>query len=179
MFLRRFQPPSAWHGGSLRFPRLKGLRTHSTEGSIPTSNGLNKKAISARHKTKVKIIDVEGLLPSKRVLGSEYLVYGDGERVCSHNAQAALRNGFSELADIWEFVGLILAKKVPLSMLSIPRQETDIRVLARRLLMPSQRNDSGLDLSFDEPEAVLHPRETALIKWGTHPFAGSWLIDTL
>ncbi|THY92764.1 WD40 repeat-like protein [Aureobasidium pullulans] len=179
MFLRRFQPPSAWHGGSLRFPRLKGLRTHSTEGSIPTSNGLNKKAISARHKTKVKVIDVECLLPSKRVLGSEYLVYGDGETVCSHNAQAALRNGFSELADIWEFVGLILAKKVPLSMLSIPRQETDIRVLARRLLIPSQRNDSGLDLSFDKPEAVLHPRETALIKWGTHPFAGSWLIDTL
>ncbi|KAG9659588.1 hypothetical protein KCU64_g3758, partial [Aureobasidium melanogenum] len=34
-------------------------------------------------------------------------------------------------------------------------------------------------LSFDEPEAVLHPQETALVKWGTHPFAGSWLIDTL
>ncbi|KAH0054237.1 hypothetical protein KCU60_g24182, partial [Aureobasidium melanogenum] len=45
--------------------------------------------------------------------------------------------------------------------------------------MSSQRNDSGLDLSFDEPEAVLHPQETALVKWGTHPFAGSWLIDTL
>jgi len=64
-------------------------------------------------------------------------------------------------------------------MLTIPRHETDIRVLARRLLIPSQRNDSGLDLSFDEPEAVLRPQETALIKWGTHPFAGSWLIDTL
>ncbi|KAI4738074.1 WD40 repeat-like protein [Aureobasidium sp. EXF-12298] len=179
LFLRRFQPPSAWHGGSLRFPRLKGLRTHSTEGSIPTSNGLNKRGVGVRNKVRIKVLDVESLLPSKRSLASEYLVYGDGKTVCSHNARAALKNGFPELADIWEFIGLILAKEVPLSLLSIPRQETDIRVLARRLLMPSQRNDSGLDLSFDEPEAVLHPQETALIKWGTHPFAGSWLIDTL
>ncbi|KAG9555655.1 WD40 repeat-like protein, partial [Aureobasidium melanogenum] len=179
MFLRRFQPPSAWHGGSLRFSRLKGLRTHSTEGSLPTSNGLNKRGGGARHKVRVKVLDVESLLPSKRSLASEYLVYGDGETVCSHNAKAALHFGFNELADIWEFVGLILAKRVPLSLLSIPRQETDIRILARSLLMSSQRNDSGLDLSFDEPEAVLHPQETALVKWGTHPFAGSWLIDTL
>lgn len=179
LFLRRFQPPSAWHGGSLRFPRLKGLRTHSTEGSIPTSNGLNKRGAGARHKVRIKVLDVESLLPSKRSLASEYLVYGDGKTICSHNAQVALQNGFPDLADIWEFIGLILAKEVPLSMLSIPRHETDIRVLARRLLIPSQRNDSGLDLSFDDPEAVLHPQETALIKWGTHPFAGSWLIDTL
>lgn len=179
LFLRRFQPPSAWHGGSLRFPRLKGLRTHSTEGSIPTSNGLNKRGAGARHKIRIKVLDVESLLPSKRSLASEYLVYGDGRTVCPHNAQVALQNGFADVADIWEFIGLILAKEVPLSMLTIPRHETDIRVLARRLLIPSQRNDSGLDLSFDDPEAVLRPQETALIKWGTHPFAGSWLIDTL
>jgi hypothetical protein len=179
LFLRRFQPPSAWHGGSLRFPRLKGLRTHSTEGSIPTSNGLNKRGGGARNKVRIKVLDMESLLPSKRSLASGYLVYGDGKAVCSHNARISLQSGFPELADIWEFIGLILAKEVPLSMLSIPRHETDIRVLARRMLIPFQRNDSGLDLSFDEPEAVLHPQETALIKWGTHPFAGSWLIEKL
>jgi hypothetical protein len=179
MFLRRFQPPSAWHGGALRFPRLKGLRTQSTEGSIPTSNGLSRRGISARYKALVKVMDLESLLPSKRILASGYIVYGDGETICSHNAQTASQSGFPELADVWETVGLILAKKVPLNMLSIPSQETDIRVIARRLLMSSQRNDSGLDLSFDEPEAVLYPRETALVKWGTHPLASSWLIDTL
>lgn len=176
MFLRRFQPPSAWHGGSLRFPRLK---THSTEGSLPASNGMNRRGVGSRHKILVKVLDLEDLFPSKRSLAAEYHIYGDGESVCSHNAKVASQKNFLELADIWEFVGLILANKVPLSLLNVPSQVGDIRVLARRALISSQRNDSGLDLSFDEPEAVLSPRETALVKWGNHPFAGSWLIDSL
>lgn len=176
LFLRRFQPPSAWHGGSLRFSRLK---THSTEGSIPTSSGLNRRGVAVRHKALVKVLDIESLLPSKRSLASDYLVYGSGEIVCSHNAQAALHNGFPELADIWEFIGLVLARKVPVSILSMPSRETDIRVLACRSLKLQHRNDSGLDLSFDDTKAVLDPYDTALVKWGNHPFASSWLIDAL
>ena len=52
-------------------------------------------------------------------------------------------------------------------------------ISSRRSLVYIKRNDSGLDMSFDEPEAVLSPQDKALIKWGDHPFAGAWLIEAL
>ena len=59
------------------------------------------------------------------------------------------------------------------------RRKDPILVLAKRNVVRIKRKDSGLDLGFDEPDAVAKPKLKGRVKWGRHPIASSWLIPTL
>lgn len=172
----RFRPPAAWHGGSIRLQRLKAT---STDGSLPTSNSYNRKPLFAKNKTLIAIHDVDSLIPSKRRLAEEYLLFGDGPTLCAHNAEIASKYGLLDLFDIWEFIKLILSNNVPLEILCAANGKESIPVLAQRAMVRIKRKDSGLDISFDQPDGILIPLEKALVKWGKHPFAGTWLISRL
>ncbi|KAF2839815.1 hypothetical protein M501DRAFT_737379 [Patellaria atrata CBS 101060] len=165
----RFQPPAAWRGATLRFQRTS---QHSSAGYVSRTESGNVKSIISIH-TPAEF------LPVKKELAEEYELFGDGPAVCIHNADVAKRYGYDDLAGIWHLVKHILCKDVPLEIMPQTIRKEQILVLARRSLVHIKRKDSGLDLSFDEPESVSKPKLTGRIKWGTHPFAGRWLIPAL
>lgn len=169
----RFYPPKAWQQASLRFRKM---RSNSGNASQPTSTGAGRSSNSTKQKTVISIHSLVDILPAKRSLANEYIVFGDGPTVCSHNAGVARQHGCNDIADIWDLAGLLLCSTVPLDRLEIPHAQSSFLVLARRALVSIRRIDSGLDLSFDEPENVYNPLCTGLVKWGSHPFAGDWLI---
>ncbi|KAJ9623580.1 hypothetical protein H2203_005842 [Taxawa tesnikishii (nom. ined.)] len=175
----RFNPPTAWRGASLRFQKL---RSQSVEGSQRTSTSLNRRgAAASKDKTIVSLYDLDYLISAHRSLAEGYAVFGWGPDVCSHNAAVASEHGFEDLADMWQFAKLILCNDVPLEIitLGLDSRKEDVNVLAKRALVSIKRKDSGLDLSFDEPEAVSKPQLTARVKWGNHPLASAWLIRSL
>jgi hypothetical protein len=87
-------------------------------------------------------------------------------------------HGFQDLGDIWELCKLILCNDVPLEILAQQHRREQVLVLARRSLVRIKRKDSGLDLAFDEADAVANPKLTGRIKWGRHPVV-AWLIPAL
>lgn len=176
LFPGRFYPPKAWRGASLRF---KKLRTHSAEGSQRTSVGQGKTPSTAKHNTVVSLKLMDEFLPSKKSLAKEYCVYGRGPVVCAHNASVAKKFGCDELTVIWELAGQILCDNVPLAALLAHQQPDGFLVLAKRALVSIRRSDSGVDLSFDEPESVSNPLCKGLVKWGNHPVGNTWLVRSL
>jgi hypothetical protein len=99
--------------------------------------------------------------------------------VCENNAQVAAQNGLTSLAAVWELCKDILSDSVPLEIMHQSRRRDPILVLARRNIVRIKRKDSGLDLGFDEPRAVVRPKLRGRVKWGKHPFASEWLIPAL
>lgn len=154
---RNFLPPLPWQKIS------SGLHTKASVPSTIDPPQLNKRSV-------ISILDssVADLIPSKKVLAEEYLVFGDGPAVCSHNAEAARKHGFDDLADIWQLCTLILNNQVPLDILPQQHRREQILVLARRALVRIKRKDSGLDLQFDEADPVTNPKLRGRIKWGHH-----------
>lgn len=162
----RFQPPAAWRRATLKFQKSS---QHSSAGY---GNPVKPPSI-------VSIIKIdEQVLPCKRVLAEGYKAFGDGPTVCAHNAALARSHGFQDLGDIWELSKLILCNDVPLEVLPQQHRREQVLVLARRSLVRIKRKDSGLDLAFDEADAVANPKLTGRIKWGRHPVA-AWLIPAL
>jgi WD repeat-containing protein 59 len=166
----RFKPPKAWRTAVLRNQKPS---SHSSSG--PTA----KKTDASKAKAIISIHDLSNILPSKKTLAREYRIFGDGPSVCDHNADVATRLGLHSLASVWELCKQILFDEVPLEKLDSKRKNESILVLAKRNAVRIRRKDSGLDLMFDEPEAVVHPRLTGRVKWGKHPFANSWMIPAL
>ncbi|KAF2263463.1 hypothetical protein CC78DRAFT_581556 [Lojkania enalia] len=163
-----FQPPLAWQKAGTRFgPRA----------SQPSSMNEEKPGVP---KSRISILSsaIESFIPSKKYLAEEYRIFGDGPTVCLHNAEAARRSGFTDLADIWKLCSIILSNEVPLEILSQTHRREPVLVLARRAIVKIRRKDSGLDLAFDDPDAVSHPKLKGRIKWGHHPIV-SWLIPSL
>jgi SEA/GATOR complex protein SEA3/WDR59 len=165
----RFQPPLAWRAAFLRNQKPS---SHSSSGHIRNSQTSKAKAV-------VSIKPYSDLLPAKKALAKEYLILGDGPSVCDHNADVATRFGLHTLAAVWELCKQILYDEVPLEKLDSKWRNEPILVLAKRNAARTKRKDSGLDVGFDEPEAVVKPRLAARVKWGLHPFASSWLIPAL
>lgn len=161
-------PPVAWRGGPLKFQR----------SSQHSSAGYEVKPIAPKPKSIVTIRNLEDLLPAKRELAERYEIFGEASDVCSHNAAVATDCGYSELADIWNLVGLILADQVPLEVMQQSYRREPILVVAKRTAVQIRKKDSGLDLSFDEPEAIAKPKLKSRVKWGYHPF-GRVLVERL
>ncbi|KAB2575701.1 putative RWD, RING finger and WD repeat-containing protein [Lasiodiplodia theobromae] len=153
-------PPVAWRGGPLKFQR----------SSQHSSAGYEVKPIAPKPKSIITIRNLEDLLPAKRELAERYEIFGEASDVCSHNAAVATDCGYSELADIWNLVGLILADQVPLEVMQQSYRREPILVVAKRTAVQIRKKDSGLDLSFDEPEAIAKPKLKSRVKWGYHPF---------
>jgi hypothetical protein len=167
----RFQnllPPLPWQKVSSRL---------HTKASVPSS-------IDPTNPNKTKPIvtiletSVAEFIPSKRILAEEYLVFGDGPTVCLHNSEVARRHGYDDLADIWQLCRLVLNNEVPLDILTQQHRREQVLVLARRALVRIKRKDSGLDLQFDEADAVKNPKLRGRVKWGHHTVV-TWLIPAL
>ena len=171
----RFRPPAAWRGSSARFQRSR-----SADRSQQSSSAVqNSRSMTSKPKSVVSLRNFQALLPSKKVLAEEYRIFGDGPTICAHNSKIATRHGFLDLADIWTFVRLILMNQVPLEIMPQPHRAEEILILARRAVVRIKRRDSGLDLAFDEAEAVAKPKLKGRVKWGGHPFGYSWMIEAM
>ncbi|KAF2135734.1 uncharacterized protein K452DRAFT_260221 [Aplosporella prunicola CBS 121167] len=160
--LSAIAPPVAWRGGPLRFQRSS---QHS--GSV----SYDSKPAAPKPKSIISVYDFSYLLPAKRELAEEYEVFGEGPEVSAHNARVASDHGYKDLADVWNLVGLILADQVPLEIMQQGYRREPILTVARRSVVRIKKKDSGLDLGFDEPEAVARPKLKGRVKWGEHPFA--------
>ncbi|KAF2404279.1 hypothetical protein EJ06DRAFT_195094 [Trichodelitschia bisporula] len=165
----RFEPPSAWRAATLRYQKTS---SHS-------SNGYGKPGTTPKPKSVISIHDFSALLPAKRMLASEYRIFGDGPEVCAHNAEVASNNGQQDIAAVWKLCEQILYDDVPLEIMEQAYRDEPILVLAKRNMVRVRRKESGLDLQFDDPGSVSNPKLRGRVKWGQHPFAGSWLIPVL
>jgi hypothetical protein len=159
----------AWRAAMLR--NAQKPSSHSSGGA--------KNTLSPKAKSVIQIHDMTGLLPAKRVLAEEYQIFGDGPSLCEHNSEVAERLGLYTLAGVWELCKQILYDEVPLEIMDQSRRKDPILVLAKRNVVKIKRKDSGLDLGFDEPDAVAKPKLKGRVKWGRHPLASSWLIPAL
>lgn len=165
---RNFLPALPWYKASDRL---------HTKPSIPSS--IDPTGLS-RTRSTVNLLDsvVAELIPSKKILAEEYLIFGDGPSVCLHNSEVARKHGYEDLADIWQLCRLILNNEVPLDILPQQHRREQVLVLARRALVRIKRKDSGLDLQFDEADTVTNPKLKGRVKWGHHPVV-TWLIPAL
>ncbi|KAF2639355.1 hypothetical protein P280DRAFT_491200 [Massarina eburnea CBS 473.64] len=164
---RNFLPPLPWQKMTSR------LHTKASAPSSIDPPNLNKRSVIA-----IVESPVAEFIPSKRCLAEEYAIFGDGPTVCSHNAEVARKHGYEELADIWQLCTLILNNQVPLDILPQQHRREQVLVLARRALVRIKRKDSGLDLQFDEAEAVTNPKLRGRVKWGHHSVV-SYMIPLL
>ena len=137
------------------------------------------KALAPKPKNIVSIHKLDELIPAKKSLAEEYMIFGDGPSVCKHNSRVAERHGLSDIADFWELSELILHNKVPLEILEQPGYQEPILVVARRAANDMRRRDSGLDLAFDDAKTVLAGHLRGRTRWGHHPMGGQWLVEAM
>ncbi|KAI9817566.1 MAG: hypothetical protein M1827_001178 [Pycnora praestabilis] len=171
----RFQRPVTWRESSHQINRGA-----STDRSQRSSAGTAfTRALPSKPRTVVSIHNLEDELPAKKYLAEEYRVFGDGPEVCAHNARIAAKHGMEELAEVWQFVKMILYNEIPLEVMPQPYCREHVLVVARRAVFQANRKDSALDLAFDEVESAQKPKLTGRVRWGKHPFAGAWFIKAL
>lgn len=155
------------------------LSTDNSQLSVGQGSS-NIRSLPSKPKNIVSIYRLDDMIPAKKVLAEEYMIFGDGPSVCQHNARVAGRHGFRELADFWEFAELILHNQVPLEMIEQPDDEEPIFVMARRANGSIKRKDSGLDLAYDYAKAPsLIGHLTGRTRWGEHPIGGHWLVEAM
>ncbi|KAI5810000.1 hypothetical protein DFH27DRAFT_508918 [Peziza echinospora] len=167
------------------------------------ASGINK------GKGMIRLIDLSQVLPSKRELADDYIVYGHVSDVCKHNAEVARSRGYMDLADVWTLANLIVSRDVPLEVVPQPWGKESILVVAKNMVAAMKRRDSGYgdsneeadsefplgrrqltdkeDMAFendsdDSLDWVKVPKRNTTngkIKWGGHPLGGKWLVDKL
>ena len=115
----------------------------------------------------------------KRSLAEAYIIVGQGDVVCAHNAEVARDRGYPELGDVWDLVRLILCDEVPLHITPELLHNEPISVVAKRGIVHIKRKDSGLDFGFDHPTAVREPKLKAHVKWGQHPLGSEYLVQAM
>lgn len=128
----------------------------------------------------ISMHNFEDTLPAKKNLAEGYIVFGKGTVVCTHNAAVAQSCGYKDLATLWELLGCILADNVPLNVVeSLSSRGDTILVIAKRALIRVKRNDSGLDLAYDDGQKDEEDRcVQGRLKWGRHP-CSAWLLNML
>jgi len=174
-----FSTFTLWGAGVIPRPRsLDRSVDHSQRHSQHQSYVL---ADSRKPRMHVSVYNIEDDDPSypKRSLAEAYMVVGQGDAVCTHNARVARDKGYSELGDVWELVRLILCDEVPLHITPDMLDRENILVVARRGIVHIKRKDSGLDFGFDHPMAVREPKLKAHIKWGQHPLGSEFLVRAM
>ncbi|KAL8859875.1 MAG: hypothetical protein Q9178_003708 [Gyalolechia marmorata] len=170
----RLMPTMAWREGiheSTHALSVDESQRSSGPSGLPKSTMLNSKNF-------VSIRDCAELLPAKRALAVEYQADSTGE-CCVHNAAVARKYGELDLADIWEFLNLIIQDEVPLERIHISSKYDPILVVARRAVSPLHPKDSAIDLSYDYHEGEHKTRLKGRVYWGAHPFGSRWLVEAL
>ncbi len=169
-----FRPSLDWRGGSL------GLQRSRSTDQSQKSSAFTGPPKASKPRNVVSIHNFEDLLPAKKALAEEYLVFGDPQDACAHNAKVATEQGNEGLAAVWSFIQLLLSNEVPLKIMMQPYRKEPVLVVARHALNELKRRDSAIDLSHDEnKDTKAEDRVAGRVRWGQHPFGRTWLIESL
>ncbi|KAL8702272.1 MAG: hypothetical protein Q9201_004496 [Fulgogasparrea decipioides] len=170
----KMMPSIAWREA------LQGSKHAMSVDESQISSGANEQAQTATQGSRnfVSVHDCAELLPAKRSLALAYAL-NKGEQCCFHNGAVARRNGELDLADVWEFIDLIIKDEVPLDFMSVAPKDESILVVARRAKSPLHSKDSAIDLSYDSHNDEHQAGPKGPIYWGSHPFGRRWLVDAL
>ena len=169
----QFAPVLAWEGNGFdKFHKHIPDGSQKSVGDIGTVNSTAPKACMS-----VSLYDFSDLLPAKQILAKEYEIGNDFQHA-ARNASVARNYGYSEIADVWSLIGLILQEKVPLQIMRHPLVEGSIISIARRASFSSRNQDSGIDLSFETGDEEAPPLLDR-VNWGSHPFGQRWLVKEL
>lgn len=170
----RLMPSIAWREGPQEAHRALSI------DESQKSSGANAQTSSAVRSSKnfVSIHQCAELLPAKRRLAEKYVLESNPQ-CCLHNAALARENGELDLADIWDFVNLILKDEVPLERVPVISVDEPILLIARRTLSPLRSRDSAVDLTYDSDNDEVQTSIKGRVYWGSHPFGRRWLVDAL
>lgn len=173
-FADGFRPSLGWRDGALGPQRSRSTDQSQRSSAAP---GASK---SSKPRNVVSIHSLEDILPAKKSLAKEYVIFGDGSDVCAHNAKVAAEQGNQDLAAVWAFIRLLLHNEVPLKVMLQPYRKKPVLVIARHALSNIKRRDSAVDLSYDETkDQGGNGSMTGRVRWGQHPYGGSWLVEAL
>ena len=168
-------------------PRRQLRKTWSEDRSVRSSGGGTGTGIGTgtgtatsrrrpgKPRNVISIHDFRRDLPSKQELASEYAIFGDGEDVCTHNALVAEKHNYTDLANVWRYLALLLRTGIPLEILETSRRGNSILVIAKDVVTKYGAEDSlpSLDGPSSLPSTVLSGR----VKWGEHPLAKDFISD--
>ncbi|KZF20899.1 hypothetical protein L228DRAFT_262764 [Xylona heveae TC161] len=172
----RFQPPMAWHGKPLRLQRINSTDLSQKSSAAGT---LNTKTEGNAPKSVISIHNLEDLLPAKKELAMNYALFGDGPEVCAHNSKVAAEHGAYDIADIWEYIGLVLYNEVPLEIMPQPHRREHVLVLAKRGVSRARQKPNSVETTPSERSKGKGFKFLGRVRWGKHPFGGSWFVEEL
>ncbi|KAL8661992.1 MAG: hypothetical protein Q9202_005118 [Teloschistes flavicans] len=170
----KWMPSIAWRDA------LQGSKHAVSIDESQKSSGANERTQSSTRNSKnfVSLHDCAELLPAKRQLAVRYALGSDAAS-CLHNAAVARECGDLDLADVWDFINLIVKDQVPLDRTTVTGGRESILVVARRSIAPLRWKDSAIDLSYDSPDDEHRTKPKGRIHWGAHPFGRQWLVNAL
>ncbi|KAF7507226.1 hypothetical protein GJ744_010784 [Endocarpon pusillum] len=155
-------------------------RWRSTDHSNPSALGSSQVQLGAEASSNVvSIHDLSELLPSRRKLATEYIVFGKGPDVCGYNADVATRHGLHDIAHVWHLMRLILWDEVPLASSSSLDGSSDILAIARSVAGIPKGDDSGVDVSYDTAVERSPITASARVRWGESALGGRFLVPAL
>lgn len=173
---------SLWHRPSrqLRKTWSEDRSVRSSGGGTGTGIGTGTGTITSRRRqgrprSLTSIHDFRRDLPSKRELAREYAIFGDGGDVCEHNAAIADKYGYTDVADVWRYLVLLLRKGIPLEILDYhDTRRSSILVIARNAVSQCRESSSVGPQCDDLWEGQCL---SGRVKWGQHPLARDFISD--
>ncbi|KAG6017812.1 hypothetical protein E4U43_008631 [Claviceps pusilla] len=147
-----------------------------TGAGTGTGTGTNSRRRFGRPRNLIAIYDMRSDLPSKIEYAEEYAVFGDGTKVCEHNARVAEKYGNGDLVVLWRYLALILSKGVPLEVLSREHNQNSILVIARDVVTKTKKAKSPHSRA-KQPSPAGRPGLKARVKWGQHPLAKELILE--
>ncbi len=165
----------AWRAGGKVLQRSRSAN-HSAQSAL----GLSQVHLGTESSNNVvSIHDLSELLPSRRKLATEYIVFGKGPDVCGYNAEVATRHGLQDIAHVWRLMRLMLGNEVPLVSISDIEGSSDVLAIARSVANIPKGDDSGVDLSYDTSMKKSPVTISARVRWGASALGGRFLVPAL
>ena len=156
-------------------------RSRSLDYSNRSTTMAGAKMTEGPRKSVLSLHRYDDLIPSTKELAQEYRIFGAGQDVCTHNAEAAGKCGRDDLHSVWTLAGMVLSRNVPLEMVENPADDSkeDILVIARQATSRLKRTDSGIDLGNDVAKKASQKVGLAQLRWGTSPLAATYLVPAM
>ena len=172
---------SLWYRPSrqLRKTWSEDRSIRSSGGGTGTGIGTGTGTIASRRRqgrprSLASIHDFRSILPSKKELAQEYSIFGDGADVCAHNAAIAAKYGYTDVADVWRYLTLLLRKGIPLEILEYDSRRSSILVIAREVVSKCREE---IDDCTQYPDMTGGQSLSGRVKWGEHPLARDFISD--
>ncbi|KAI5304783.1 hypothetical protein KEM56_005937, partial [Ascosphaera pollenicola] len=175
----RFHATNAWRAGSFGF-----RKPMSADNSSRSLNGVTTafSATEPKYNT-LYIYSFDDLIPSKRSLAKRYEVFGNRPDVCAHNMNVAAGLGFTDLANVWELIKLMIESQTPFE--THVKNGTVVRPTLALTEMDAIDNDvdlknpEGVDSGFKKHKLFSKVSQSVKMRWGAHPFGARFLVPAL